>query len=61
MNFIYYLIGSFFTFIGIIIYKFFIDGAVVIDTNFITNFGLIALIAGAAFFLADWLMQKVGK
>lgn len=61
MNFVYYLVGAFFTLIGIIVYKYIINGAVTINTPFITEFGLISLIAGLAFFLADWLLQKVGK
>ena len=61
MNFVYYLVGAFFTLIGIIIYKYIANGAVTISTPFITEFGLIALIAGLSFFLADWILQKVGR
>jgi hypothetical protein len=59
MNIIYYAVGSFVTFIGIIIYRFFAgSGVVVLNNTTIIEYGITALIAGVSFFVADYLMSK---
>lgn len=64
MNIIFYLIGSFFTFLGIIIYNFFDEsgggsGTLVLNNEILIEYGILALIAGLAFFVTDYLFKRM--
>ena len=59
MNIIFYLVGSFITFIGVVVYRFFQNnGVFVLNQASLFETTIIALIAGAAFFVADYLMSR---
>jgi hypothetical protein len=59
MNIIFYLVGSFITFIGIIVYRFFLNnGSFVLNQNSVTDLAVLSLISGFAFFVTDYLMAK---
>lgn len=60
MNVIYYLLGGFLTLIGIITYRFFQNGSYVINQSNLVDLLATAIIAGIAFFVADYLMSKKG-
>ncbi len=59
MNIFYYLVGAFITFIGVITFRI-IEGSGIYElnpNNLIEN-GIISLIAGISFFMADYFMKK---
>lgn len=59
MNIIFYLVGSFITFIGVIVYRFFQNnGVFVLNQDSLFETTIISLISGGAFFLADYLMSR---
>jgi hypothetical protein len=59
MNLIYYIVGAFTTFIGIIIYRLVSNnGVYTLSQASLMDVGIISLVAGVAFFAADWLMSK---
>lgn len=59
MNLIYYIVGAFTTFIGIIVYRLISNnGIYTLSQASLVDVGIISLVAGGAFFVADYLMSK---
>jgi len=59
MNILFYVIGSFITFLGIVTYKFISNNAsLTLNQANVLDMAITAAIAGVAFFITDYISKK---